>query len=233
MSVNAQKTWNFSTWEARDYTTTETIEDLTVVATSDKKIVIDGSNKTINDVIYTQRLKFGGSGAEDSRNVNFQVDGPCTIAIGATSSSNDADRVINVAASTFDNIIGEISAPGGSVVEGTVSYTSSEPTTIYVYSKSSGANIYYITVTPDGSAGINGVVAEGEGDAVISCVDGKINVSNAAGADVTVYDINGAIISKAANVNGAVSLGTNGSKGIFIVKVEGENVNAVQKVIVK
>lgn len=50
MSVNAQKTWNFSTWEARDYTTTETIEDLTVVATSDKKIVIDGSNKTINDV---------------------------------------------------------------------------------------------------------------------------------------------------------------------------------------
>lgn len=164
MSVNAQKTWNFSTWEARDYTTTETIEDLTVVATSDKKIVIDGSNKTINDVKYTQRLKFGGSGAEDSRNVNFQVDGPCTIAIGATSSSNDADRVINVAASTFDNIIGEISAPGGSVVEGTVSYTSSEPTTIYVYSKSSGANIYYITVTPDGSAGINGVVAEEEAD---------------------------------------------------------------------
>ena len=84
-----------------------------------------------------------------------------------------------------------------------------------------------------GTVGINGVVAEGEGDAVISCVDGKINVSNAAGADVTVYDINGAIISKAANVNGAVSLGTNGSKGIFIVKVEGENVNAVKKVIVK
>ena len=84
-----------------------------------------------------------------------------------------------------------------------------------------------------GTVGINGVVAEGEGDAVISCVDGKINVSNAAGADVTVYDINGAIISKAANVNGAVSLGTNGSKGIFIVKVEGENVNAVKKIIVR
>lgn len=84
-----------------------------------------------------------------------------------------------------------------------------------------------------GTVGIQGVVAEGEGDAVISCVDGKINVSNAEGADVTVYDINGSIISKAANVNGAVSLGTNGSKGIFIVKVEGENVNAVQKVIVK
>lgn len=84
-----------------------------------------------------------------------------------------------------------------------------------------------------GTVGINGVAAEGEGDAVISYADGKINVSNAEGSDVTVYDINGAIISKAANVNGAVSLGTNGSKGIFIVKVEGENVNAVQKVIVK
>lgn len=164
MSVNAQTMWNFSDWEAKTFTATETVDGLTVVATSDKSIVIDGSNKTINDVKYTQRLKFGGSGAEDSRNVNFQVDGPCTIAVGATSSSSGADRELNVAAGTFDNVIGTISAPGDSAEEGTVSYTGSEPTTIYVYSKSSGANIYYISVTPNGSAGINNVVSAEEAD---------------------------------------------------------------------
>lgn len=161
MSVNAQKTWNFSEWEARDYTTTETIEDLTVVATADKTITIDENGKTINDVKYTQRLKFNGKGEDDLRHVYFSVDGPCTISVGLISGSSKAsDRFLNVASGTFDNVIGTMSADPSTAMEQTVQYTGAEPTKIYIYSGNSGVNIYYITVTPDESAGINGVVAE-------------------------------------------------------------------------
>lgn len=163
MSVNAQKTWNFSTWEDAEYTSTVTIDALTVVGASGKSIKINSNSKTINGVEYTKRLQFGGSGAEDSRNLNFQVDGPCTIAIGLVTGSSGNARTLNVAAGTFDNIIGTMPA-GDDPIEATVSYTGSEPTTIYVYSASSGINIYYITVTPDESAGINGIVAEKETD---------------------------------------------------------------------
>jgi len=57
------KTWNFSEWEAGDITETKTVDGLTVVATSAKKVTIDSSNKTFEDVKYTQRLKLGGTGS--------------------------------------------------------------------------------------------------------------------------------------------------------------------------
>ena len=83
-----------------------------------------------------------------------------------------------------------------------------------------------------GTVGIKGVVSEGEGGAVIGYADGAITVSGADGADVAVYDINGTLVSKA-KVNGTASINTNGLHGIFIVKVSGENVEAVKKIIVR
>ena len=49
---------------------------------------------------------------------------------------------------------------------------------------------------------------------------------------MAVYDINGTLVSKA-KVNGTASINTNGLHGIFIVKVSGENVEAVKKIIVR
>lgn len=83
-----------------------------------------------------------------------------------------------------------------------------------------------------GTVGIKGVVSEDEGDAVIGYADGAITVSGADGADVAVYDINGTLVSKA-KVNGTASINTNGLHGIFIVKVSGENIEAVKKIIVR
>ena len=73
--VNAQstdKTWNFSEWEAKEYTEKFTKDGLTIYAKSDKKVTIDGSKKTVNEVKYTQRLKFGGTGSADSRVLNLK-----------------------------------------------------------------------------------------------------------------------------------------------------------------
>ena len=84
-----------------------------------------------------------------------------------------------------------------------------------------------------GTVGIKGVVAEGESQARIGYADGAITVNGADGADVTVYDVNGMLVSRTATVDGAASVSTNGQRGIFIVKVSGENTNVVKKIIVR
>lgn len=165
VSVNAQTIdWNFSTWDDGDITETKTIDGLTVVATSDKSVTIDASKATINGEKYTKRLKYGGTGSEDSRNLNFQVDGPCKIAVGLTSSSGDGDpRTLNIAAGTFDNIVGTLAAPAGSKEEGIYTYTG-EAAKIYLYSASSGINLYYIKVTYIDPSGITNITTEDKAD---------------------------------------------------------------------
>mgnify|MGYP000323775645 FL=1 len=72
--VNAQstdKTWNFADWEAKTFTENFTKDGLTIYATSEKTVVIEENSKTVNDVEYKKRLKFGGTGSKDSRCVEF------------------------------------------------------------------------------------------------------------------------------------------------------------------
>ena len=113
--VNAQstdKTWNFSEWEAKEYTEKFTKDGLTIYAKSDKKVTIDGSKKTVNEVKYTQRLKFGGTGSADSRCVEFEVDGACTIEVVLTSASSSEDRTLNICTGEFskDNLLATLPA---------------------------------------------------------------------------------------------------------------------------
>ena len=67
VSASAQQTvWNFSDWTAQTFTSEYTQDGLTVAATADQSVTIDGNKKTItganNTYECTQRLKFGGAG---------------------------------------------------------------------------------------------------------------------------------------------------------------------------
>ena len=44
--ANAQKEWNFSNWEQKTFTATETIDGLTVSASAEASVVIDGNNNS-------------------------------------------------------------------------------------------------------------------------------------------------------------------------------------------
>ena len=153
MSVNAQeqKVWNFSDWEETTFNAVTTIDGLTVMANEESTVVVDGNKKTIeganNTYKCTKRLKLGGTGSAEARNLNFEVTGPCTINVGLISSSSSADRTLNVATGTFDNVVANLQAVGSPAQEQTYKYESNEPTTVYLYSPSSGVNIYYIEVT--------------------------------------------------------------------------------------
>lgn len=150
MGVNAQ-TWNFSEWELGDIAETKTVDGLTVYATADKKVTIDENKKTYNDVAYTQRLKFGGTGSgpdteNPSRFLQFDLPAGASVSIIATSASSSEDRTLNLATETFDNISATVLCVGGELVE--LTYTNEgDATTAFVYSAKSGINLYAIYVT--------------------------------------------------------------------------------------
>lgn len=179
MSVNAQeqKVWNFSDWEETTFNAVTTIDGLTVMANEESTVVIDGNNKTIeganNTYKCTKRLKLGGTGSAEARNLNFEVTGPCTINVGLISSSSSADRTLNVATGTFDNVVASLQAVGSPAQEQTYKYESNEPTTVYLYSPSSGVNIYYIEVTYTSTNINNAIVEQGNENAPVYNLAGQ------------------------------------------------------------
>lgn len=165
VGVNAQKEWNFSTWTAKELVATEVVDELTVAATSTAKVVIDGNNKTVDDVKYTQRLKTGGgitlnteTNAPEGRYLAFNVPGNCTIKVLACSSNSTDVRTLNCASSTYDAIFNTVSIPAGTPVWSSVDYVGAA-TTIYLYSATGGINFYAISFTPK-STGISNIAAE-------------------------------------------------------------------------
>lgn len=149
--------WNFSDWEAKTHTGNFTKDGLTLYATPEKYMTVDGSKKTVDGIKYKQRLKFGGtggfekSGEPSCRVISFDVSGKCDIYIvlAHSSSSGDArDLKIDAVIDGNKTNIGSISVNAKEIKSGTVVYDKTEPTTIYIYSGNSGINLYDIKVTP-------------------------------------------------------------------------------------
>lgn len=136
--------WSWST--AETISTTTSRDGLTIVANSTGTITIDASEKTIDGRDFTHRLKLGGSGNASYRHLYFAVTGSCAIDIYAQSSSTSADRSLTVHSGSFTGTkIGTALAPGAAPAKSTITYTGGAGN-IYVYSPSSGVNIYGICV---------------------------------------------------------------------------------------
>lgn len=151
--------WNISDDDFKNLgtITSETaVRELHIVATSDKAVTVDADAKTVDDINFTHRLKFGGSGNANYRHLWFDVTGSCSITVYLTSSSGSGDaRTLNIASGSFSNVISTMSAPAGSVNTGTYSYTGNA-TRIYLYSANSGINIYGIKLAyPSAPTGID------------------------------------------------------------------------------
>ena len=154
------KEWNFSNWTAGDLTENKTIDGLSVYATADRKMAIDGSNKTVDGVKYTQRLKFSGTGnvaneSSLSRVISFEVTGSSDIYIVAAHAgkSTDASRDLVIASYADNNFaslteLQRISYNYGNPISSTVKYTGTKTAKILIYSSNSGINLYHIKVTP-------------------------------------------------------------------------------------
>lgn len=145
--------WNISAAAFKNLGTLETtqkVAGLTIYANSEKSITIDANNKTLDEMSFTNRLKFGGSGSFDEdgqplgRVLAVDVKGNTDITVMAMSSSSSEDRVLNIAAGHADSIFAEFPALGASLTKGEYTYIG-DATSLYFYSPSSGVNVYYIT----------------------------------------------------------------------------------------
>ena len=128
---------------------TKTVAGLTIYAAADKLVTVDANDKTLDEMVFTHRLKLGGSGGFDADNLpinrvlTIDVNGNTNITVMGMSSSSSADRVLNIASGTKDHLIGEFPALGAAISKGTYYYAGG-PTKIYLYSPNSGVNLYYI-----------------------------------------------------------------------------------------
>ena len=145
------KIWNISDAAFNSLgsiTSKKTIDGLTIYATENKPVVIDADAREVDGLSFTHRLKFGGTGASDARTLSFKVDGECDIDVYLMSASGSTDRTLNVDKGSFGTTLQQIPAYSSGISKGTVHYTGGA-TTIYLYSPSSGVNIYAIRVTSE------------------------------------------------------------------------------------
>ncbi|MBR1687719.1 MAG: hypothetical protein IJ710_04190 [Prevotella sp.] len=153
LTAVTSKTWDFSTWTKEKYTTTQIIDNLEIVATSAKNIEVDGNSKTFEGVSYTQRIKLGGSGAPDDRCLHFKVNGPSLISVYGMSGKTGEDRPLGI---TVNETEEQTTFSGDEVRKAVYIYKETGTgVDVYVYSKSSGINIYGIKVEPLRSITLN------------------------------------------------------------------------------
>ncbi|MGF7139260.1 T9SS type A sorting domain-containing protein [Roseimarinus sediminis] len=198
-----EQEWNISTDAFNalgDITETAVIEGLTIYANADKKVTVDANNKSVEGMDFTHRLKLGGSGSMEegvpvARVVGFDVPGNTTITVAAMSSSSSSDRELVILTAEGDTI-DIFPALGESISMASYEYTGGA-TSIYLFSKSSGINIYYIKA-------ISTVAEEEE-----LVLKHSYTFEDGTAADV-VGGANGTLIGGAAISGGALQTTTNG-----------------------
>jgi uncharacterized protein YjdB len=143
----ADKTWSFAddawntyfeSYGSSDYKETSTVDDLTVIGGTGG-VKFTTSNQTVNGTIYSKRLQLQGAGSTTNRAVSFDVAGACAIKVIAH--SGNTGRKLRLSDGT--DVVESEDVNAGA--EYTIDYTG-EGATLYLYSSSSGINLYTITI---------------------------------------------------------------------------------------
>lgn len=150
-TVNAQE-WNFSNMTVAEYSTTTTVNGLTMITDGAKALKINGSKKSFEDFSFTQRFQLPGAVKWDEAGENpinntlsFPVAGNTTVTvIGVYGGSATGDPRPLICATGKDSEVGRFDYTfEGGLAKATFNYTGGA-TTLYLYSGYSGLNLYYI-----------------------------------------------------------------------------------------
>ncbi len=146
-------TWNFSASDftalTGDIVATTTVQGLTITATSDKKVTIAASAKTIEGTSFTHVLKTGGTGSAAARSLQFAVTGACTIEVYLISANATSERTLNIYAGNYSGTPLTTMTAGLTASKQSYNYTGGA-TTIYMGSANSGINLYAINLIYSG-----------------------------------------------------------------------------------
>ncbi|MBQ8040001.1 MAG: hypothetical protein IJ274_09075, partial [Lachnospiraceae bacterium] len=124
------------------------VGSFTIVGSADAAVTVDSNNKKSDSGLeFTQRIKLGGSGSLEVRNISFTTSGAAKITVYAMSSSSGEDRPL-LLMNAEGTELGRGIAPG-KVDESTIpaiTYEVTEAGTYYIWSEKSGINVYYVSV---------------------------------------------------------------------------------------
>lgn len=222
-SAQTQKEWTFekAPFEVTSYVQNTTLDGLTIIAASGKNVDIDANNKRNGDFAFTHRLKMGGAATIDAgtapwlptqRAVSFEVSGSGAITVASLSSSSSSNRKLILSNGT-DSLY-HFSSPGtysdgtNTVPMETYQYTGGAAT-LYLWSPSSGVNIYYIA-GPSGQTAVKKIQIAGVS------INGSI-IMNENNTRIELYNILG---NKVAETTSNLSMERFG-RGIYFVKAAG------------
>jgi len=177
LSVQATtKFWDFSSLEAKDYTSTFEHEGLTIAATSDAKVTVQASAKNYI-MTFPKNLSLNGTGKADRRNVSFNVSGRSLITIVFINATSGQERTLCLAKNEFDNVVKTTNVYDNKVTYLTY-YHKGGDATYYAYSKNSGLRLYAIYVRDLGSDIVD--TYDFEADANNNINPGNLNLSDGA-----------------------------------------------------
>ncbi len=237
-STQAQE-WNFSSTSFNalgSIATVKTVDGLTIYGAAGATIDVDANNKSLDGMDFTNRLKFGGTGTfgEDgkpvSRVISFPVTGNTKITIMGMSSSSSTDRELIIAAGKKETEIGKFAALGTPISKGEFNYTGAA-TTIYLFSPSSGVNLYYLKAAPLATSASVGKVSEFR--VFPNPTTGSVFVETNEPSDIGIYSISGQLVKQQ-----KVGVSTNSidlsdmHSGLYFVKMLNGN-GRTQKLIVR
>lgn len=154
-NAGTSTSWNFKNTNFKNLGTissTVTVDNLTLIATSAKTMSVIENNQTVNDTAYTHALALGGSGSTSYRAVKVPVSGTDTIKVTCMSSGSTSRTL--VVADSSGKQLGTIAA-GTTAATNTYSYSGASGY-VYLYSSNSGINIYKIQVDSSESESTGG-----------------------------------------------------------------------------
>lgn len=128
--------------------TNYSINGFTIHASSLGTVEVDANSKTVDGIKHSHRIKLGGAGQvgpDGYRTISFTVTNPGILTIHAQTSSKSAERVLALSNGTDDVSTQTILGENAEKFE----YVISEAGTYYLYSKSGGINIYYLSFQLD------------------------------------------------------------------------------------
>lgn len=145
----SEREWNVGSDEFNSLGTisaTTTVNGLTIYADESHTVVVEANSKTLDGVDYTTRMKLGGAGSltagAEYRALAIDVTGNTTISVAAISSSSSADREMVLLGGEGDTISTQ-PVLGASIGWAVFEYVGGAKT-LYLASKASGINVYYI-----------------------------------------------------------------------------------------
>ena len=199
-TISGEKLWNFSNdpWVAGTYADGSTTDGITFTGS---KWTVDASNKTVDGVKYTQRLKSGGKGT-----ISFSVtSGGTLLFLPMSASPNDATRTVTITRDNAQEGIHTITAISGNPVwieqsisqAGAIALTTSGGINFYAIHwvpNAQGPNVVLSAPTSDGRIALDAAITatfSGEAtDVTASYTSGGVSSDIVVEGSGTTYTLN-------------------------------------------